>query len=105
MINELEKQELIEKFNSLIEDYEGCLPSHFYLNMGKVDSDKVAVHLSYHDFSSVFHISLLDDWDTIVKNTKKRLLEHCGLLAQLNAQKFIHDRIRDLEESKIKGEE
>ena len=105
MINELEKQELIEKFNSLIEDYEGCLPSHFYLNMGKVDSDKVAVHLSYHDFSSVFHISLLDDWDTIVKNTKKRLLSHCGMLAQLNAQKFIHDRIWDLEESKIKGEE
>lgn len=103
MINELEKQELVEKFNSLIEDYEGCLPSHFYLNMGKVDSDKVAVHLSYHDFSSVFHISLLDDWGTIVEHTKKRLLNHCGMLAQLNTQKFIHDRIWDLEDEEKKG--
>lgn len=105
MLNELEKQELAEKLNNLIEDYEGCLPNRFYMHMGKVFSDKVAVHISYHDFSCVFHISLESDWDAIVTETKRRVLQQCGLLAQCHTQRFINERMRDMEDNKDKEDE
>lgn len=102
MENELTKQEKIEKLNDLIEEYEGCLPNRFYMNVGKVFSDKVAVHISYHDFSCKFHISIEDDWDTIVTETKKKVIQQCGLLAQCHVQRFVNERIGDMEDNKSK---
>jgi hypothetical protein len=102
MESELTKQEKIERLNDLIEEYEGCLPNRFYMNTGKIFSDKIAVHISYHDFSCTFHLSLENDWDTIVTETKKKVIQYCGMLAQCHVQRFINERIWDLEDNKNK---
>lgn len=102
MKDELTKAEKLERLGKLIDEYEGCLPNRFYMEMGYLPQDKVAVRISHHDFSCTFHIHLDSDWDTIVGETKKRVIQECGLLAQCHTQKFINDRIWDLEDNKSK---